>query len=165
MVGGRKQVSGRLLLAATAASILPDADAIGFHLGIPYDHAMGHRGFLHSIAFALVIGLLGMLLASRLHTNRIAAFWVLFISAVSHGLLDALTSGGLGVAFFSPFSNQRFFFPWHPIRVSPLSVEPFMSKCGWEVLQSEFAWIWLPSLVLGGIAILCRRMSAEPNSR
>ena len=27
--------------------------------------------------------------------------------------------GGLGVAFFSPFSNARYFLPWRPIRVAP----------------------------------------------
>ena len=158
MVGGRKQVSGRLLLAAVAASILPDADAIGFNLGIPYDHPLGHRGFLHSITFAVVIGLLGILLASRLQASRIATFSVLFISTVSHGLLDASTDGGLGIAFLSPFSNERFFFPWHPIRVSPISVERFMSRRGLEVLRSEFVWVWLPLLAVGSIAAICRRI-------
>ena len=158
MLGGAQKVSGRLLLAAAGASILPDVDSIGFHLGIPYGHMMGHRGFTHSIVFALVIGLLGMPLASKLQAHRITAFLVLFISTLSHGLLDALTSGGLGIAFFSPFSNRRFFFPWRFIRVSPLSVEGFMNENGWEVLRSEFMWIWLPALVVGSVGILCRRI-------
>ena len=158
MIGGRKHVPGRLLLAATVASILPDVDAIGFRLGIPYGHAMGHRGFSHSVPFALVIGLLGILMASRLHASRTMAFLVLFISAVSHGLLDALTNGGLGIAFFSPFSNHRFFFPWRPIRVAPLSIGRFLSERGWEVLKSEFLWIWLPSIAIGTAGVLRRRI-------
>ena len=50
--------------------------------------------------------------------GRVATFAFLFLCTMSHALLDALTDGGLGVAFFSPFSNERYFFPWTPIRVS-----------------------------------------------
>jgi inner membrane protein len=121
MIGGNKRVSGRLFFAAIIASALPDVDAIGLRLGIPYGNTWGHRGFSHSIVFALIIGLVGILLASRLRAGKITAFLVLFICAISHDLLDAMTNGGLGIAFFSPFSNERFFLPWCPIQVAPLS--------------------------------------------
>lgn len=52
-------------------------------------------------------------------------FLFLFLSISSHGFLDAATDGGLGIAFFRPFSNYRYFFPWNPIVVSPLSVGRF----------------------------------------
>jgi inner membrane protein len=158
MIGGTERVSARLFVAAIIASILPDVDAIGFRLGIAYGNALGHRGFSHSIAFALIIGLLGMLLASRLRSGRIAVFLVLFISIISHDVLDAMTNGGLGTAFFSPFSNERFFLPWQPIQVAPLSIRRFLGTSGWKVLYSEFVWIWLPSLALGLIGMLCRKM-------
>ena len=158
MVGGRNRISSPLLLASVVASSLPDADVIGLYLGIPYEHMMGHRGFSHSIAFALLIGVLGLLIAPRLRSGRLMAFTMLFISTVSHGLLDALTNGGLGIAFLSPFSNQRFFFPWSPIAVSPLSLAEFLSPLGWEVLRSEATWVWLPSLIIGALGLLCRRV-------
>ena len=158
MVGGRKRISGRLLIAAIIASILPDADSIGVYFNIPYGHLMGHRGFFHSISFAFMVGLLGLLLASKLKSSRIAAFLVLFISTVSHGLLDAFTSGGLGIAFFSPISNERFFFPWQFIEVAPLSLMRFLTLRGWKVLQSEFVWVWLPLLAVGVIGMLCRKI-------
>jgi hypothetical protein len=66
----------------------------------------------------------------------------------SHTLLDAMTSGGLGVAFFSPFSNERYFFPWRPIRVSPIGVD-FFGEAGVAVLRSELIWVWIPCAVLG----------------
>jgi inner membrane protein len=157
MIGGPERVSNRLLVAAIIASILPDVDAIGFRLGIPYGNTWGHRGFSHSIVFALVIGLMGVLLAARLRSGKMTAFVVLFICAISHDLLDAMTSGGLGIAFFSPFSNKRFFLPWCPIQVAPLSVKRFISHRGWEVLRSEFVWIWLPLLAIGIIGMLCKR--------
>lgn len=40
-----------------------------------------------------------------------------------------LTDGGLGVAFFSPFDNKRYFLPWRPIRVSPISVTHISLNC------------------------------------
>jgi inner membrane protein len=164
MIGGRQCVSSRLFAAAIVVSILPDADAIGFQLNIPYGNTLGHRGFSHSIVFALSISLLGMLLASRLRARKITVFLALFISMISHDILDAMTNGGLGTAFFSPFSNERFFFPWHPIQVAPLSVGRFISRRGWEVLCSEFVWVWLPSLVIGIVGMLCRRIARRTSS-
>ncbi len=158
MAAGRRLVSGRLLAAAAIASCVPDADSIGFRLGIPYGHVFGHRGFSHSIAFALLIGLLGVLFATPLRAKRSSAFLVLFIATVSHGLLDAVTTGGLGVAFFSPFSNERFFFPWQFIKVSPLSLRRMLTPRGLEILRSEFLWVWLPFLSLGALAMLFRKL-------
>src|SRR5215831_7502105 len=51
--------------------------------------------------------------------GRFALFAYLFLATASHGVLDAMTNGGLGVAFFSPFDTTRYFLPWRPIRVSP----------------------------------------------
>ena len=44
-----------------------------------------------------------------------------FLSTVLHGLLDALTNGGDGIAFFSPFSNERFSFI-HNLLKFPLQI-------------------------------------------
>jgi inner membrane protein len=154
---GSKMVSRRLLLAGIIASVLPDADVVSFLFGIPYEHALGHRGFSHSVSFALIIGLSGMRFAGKLNVTRAVAFFLLFLSTVSHGVLDALTNGGLGVAFFSPFNNERFFFSWRPIRVSPISPEAFLARSGWRVLTSEFLWVWLPALSLNLLGFALRK--------
>jgi inner membrane protein len=164
MMGGRRFVPPRLLAAALAASILPDADAVGFYLGIPYGHMMGHRGFSHSIAFALSIGLLGMLMSSKLGVRRMPAFVVLSVSCLSHGVLDAMTSGGMGVAFFSPLSNERYFLPWRFIKVAPLSIVRFMGERGWEILKAEFLWIWIPALAAGALGMACRKICLQRSS-
>ena len=80
-------------------------------------------------------------------TGRLRLFLYLFVATASHGFLDALTDGGLGVAFFSPFDNHRYFFPWRPIRVSPIAASRFFTARGVAVLQSEMLWIWLPTMV------------------
>ena len=158
MIAGHGKVSWRLFCAAVVASVLPDVDTIGYYLGIPYGHFIGHRGFSHSISFAFAVALLGVAVASWLHSGRLVTFVVLFISTVSHGILDAMSSGGLGIAFLSPFSNERYFFPWRPIKVSPLSLEPFLGPRGWQVMRSEVVSVWLPLLVLGGFGLIGRKL-------
>jgi inner membrane protein len=59
--------------------------------------------------------------------GRFTLFTYLFLATASHGVLDAMTDGGLGVAFFSPFDNRRYFLPWRPIVVSPISIARFFS--------------------------------------
>ncbi len=66
-----------------------------------------------------------------------------FVCAASHPLLDAMTSGGLGVALAWPWSEQRFFAPWRPVRVSPFAPQ-FFSARGVATLLSELRWVWLP---------------------
>jgi inner membrane protein len=150
-------VSGRLLLAGVGASILPDADAFGLDLGIPYGHLLGHRGLSHSILFALLLAVCAALLYLTLRSSRSAAFAVVLISCASHGLLVALTNGGMGVALLSPIWNHRYFFPWRPIAVSPLGVEYFFSAWGLRVIRSEALWVWLPCALVGGLGFLIRR--------
>ncbi len=135
----------RALLAVVAAT-LPDLDAFGHWAGVPYDSQWGHRGFTHSFTFALVAGLF---LAYALR-KKIRAVDFIFFSCVatSHSFLDALTNGGRGVALLWPFSSERFFFPWRPIEVSPLSIRHFFTQAGWEVVQSELVWIALPCLAV-----------------
>ena len=96
--------------------------------------------------------------ADRLGTSRAIAFLLIFLSAASHGLLDAMTTGGLGVAFFSPFSNERYFLPWRVILVSPIGVSAFFSGRGLRVLQSELLWIWIPCAALAGLAMAARKL-------
>jgi hypothetical protein len=99
----------------------------------------------------------GAVTASRLQTKRWTAFVILFLSTVSHGVLDAMTTGGLGVAFFSPFSNERLFLPWRVIEVSPIGVSRFFSLRGLEVLASEVTTVWIPCLLFALTGVLVRR--------
>jgi inner membrane protein len=157
--------------------MLPDIDVIAFSFGIPYEAMFGHRGFTHSFFFAAIVGALvtGYLLHrpdADLHrpgsdslrppsiSHWTAVFFWFFAVTTSHGLLDALTDGGRGIAFFAPFSNDRFFFPWRPIQVSPIGVG-FLSPRGLSVLVSEARWIWLPSAIIAASARLYRRRSTS----
>lgn len=160
VAAGPAAVPPALTAAACVASILPDTDAVGFWAGVPYDAPLGHRGFTHSLAFALLVALGCARFAPRLAALAATVFAVVFAATASHGLLDALTTGGMDVAFFSPFSNARFFLPWRIIRVSPIGILPFLSGRGLAVLRSELAWIWTPCALLAAVGWALRRMLA-----
>ncbi|HEY4228787.1 MAG TPA: metal-dependent hydrolase [Thermoanaerobaculia bacterium] len=157
VAAGRDAVPPRLALVACAASVLPDIDALGYWAGVPYDAPLGHRGFTHSLVFAALLAACGAGLARRLGTSRGIAFGVVLLSGASHGLLDALTTGGMGVAFFSPFSNERYFFPWRVIAVSPIGIGRFFSERGLRILRSELLWIWAPCAAIAAVGIGLRR--------
>ena len=133
-------------------SVLPDIDSIGFHAGVPYSALWGHRGMTHSLLFAAILAA-GLALAFR---RTLTPAWklglLLFVISASHGVLDAMTNGGLGVAFFSPFDTQRFFFSWRPIHVSPIGISRFFSWRGVRILGSEALWIWCPALLFAAVA-------------
>jgi inner membrane protein len=129
-------------------SALPDVDSLGLYFGIPYASFWGHRGFLHSLTFAV---LAGIALSTLIHCpvqDRWKPALILSVVMASHGFLDAMTNGGLGVAFFSPFSLHRYFFPWRPIRVSPIGLG-FFSERGRAVLKSEVLTVWAPAVFVG----------------
>jgi inner membrane protein len=155
----RNRVPKRVWIAGIAGSVLPDLDVVGFRFGIQYGDFWGHRGFTHSLIFAalLAAALAVGVLRTKAEISRVALFFYLFLSTASHGFLDAMTNGGLGVAFFSPFDNRRYFLPWRPIRVSPIGVSRFFSPKGLSVLKSELLWIWLPSIVAILLIAISRR--------
>jgi inner membrane protein len=132
-------------------SILPDVDALGFHAGVPYGALWGHRGMTHSLLFAAILAA-GLALAFRRAFRPWKLGALLFAVTVSHGILDAMTNGGLGVAFFAPFDSERYFFPWRPIQVSPIGVRRFFTERGIRILSSEIFWIWCPALVFAALA-------------
>lgn len=143
-------------------SILPDADVIGFAWGIPYSSPWGHRGFTHSLAFALALALLtAVVIKARANTTRIQALLhtvFLFLCLSSHGFADALTDGGLGVAFFFPFDNQRYFLPWRPVAVSPIGASRFFNQRGLEVIVSEMKSIWLYCLGFSALSLTIHQL-------
>lgn len=134
-----------------ACAVAPDLDVLGHWSGVPYEHVCGHRGLTHSVPFALVAAaiIVGIAGRARRWADHRAVLWVyLSLCMASHGVLDALTDGGLGIAFLAPFSAERWFLPWRPIEVSPLSVRGFFSERGLAVMQSELLWVCVPSAVV-----------------
>ncbi len=160
---GRAAVPRRLLAAGVVAAVLPDLDVVTFYFGIPYSANLGHRGFSHSLAFAALVGLAGAAGHRALGAGAARAFLFLFVATASHGVLDAFTNGGLGVAFLWPWSGERYWAPdaLRVVEASPISVDRFVSARGLAVLGSELYWIWPPALLVGLILVGLRRAMAR----
>ncbi|HKV10234.1 MAG TPA: metal-dependent hydrolase, partial [Thermoanaerobaculia bacterium] len=153
---GRKAPAGALAMGALCAA-LPDADVAGFAFGVRYEDPIGHRGFSHSLVLAALLATLALPAIYRRGKDGPgpAKLWTyLFLATASHGLLDAMTDGGLGIALLAPFDNTRYFFPFRPIEVSPIGVSRFFSGRGLAVIASELVWVWLPAAVVAGVGLL-----------
>jgi inner membrane protein len=129
-------------VALSAFSLLPDVDVVGFAAGVPYGAPWGHRGATHSLAMAVFVGMLcGVAVrvgARGPDVSRCAwsAAAVVALVVASHGLLDAMTDGGRGVALLWPFTAHRYFLPWRPIPVAPIGIA-FFSVQGMRVAAVE----------------------------
>ncbi|MET4106275.1 metal-dependent hydrolase [Hymenobacter sp. UYP22] len=136
---------------AAACAFLPDADVIGFKFHVAYASLWGHRGLSHSLLAAVLVATV-FTAFSRWRWPAgppLGRLWLLlFLATASHGVLDAMTTGGEGVAFFSPFDTKRYFLGLRPIAVSPIGVKNFVGAWATRVLRSEAQWVLLPCALL-----------------
>jgi inner membrane protein len=162
------------LAVLVTASLLPDLDVLMLHW-LPYSHPLSHRGLSHSLFFALgaaccltISCYLAGLVQGKIFT--LILVWLLIATVMgSHGLLDALTDGGLGIGLFSPFTWRRYFFPVRPLPVALLNPSSLFSSAMVQVYTVEMALFgpfclaaWLSSADLSGMFILstCRWLAA-----
>ena len=152
----------RFWILGIAGATIPDLDVIGYALGVPYDSVFGHRGLTHSLAFAALYAAVGLVAFRGMHGRERGWAWLyLFLATASHGVLDAMTAGGGGIAFFAPFVNERYHFPWRPILVSPLNPGRFFGARGRAILANEFVWVWLPSLAFALVTVAVKRFAVR----
>jgi inner membrane protein len=158
----KKKVSFWFWLLTAVSAMIPDADVISFAFGIRYGSMFGHRGFTHSIVFAVFFGSIAALfvhkyLQTGLTLTKLAVYFSLI--TFSHTFFDMLTDGGLGVALFAPFSGERYFLPWQPIEVSPIGLR-FFSASGLDVIFSEMILVWLPAFAIFGLTRIIYKIKA-----
>ena len=131
----------KLVLLSAALSILPDADFVLdwiFQLHV-------HRGFTHSIAFGVAVGLLAsVLFGARKFSHRLA----LVLAPTSHALLDFLVTNrmGNGIQLLWPLSDYRFrlgLFDYFLFRFDP-RVDP------WSEISIQVIKISLVELIVMG---------------
>jgi inner membrane protein len=94
------------------AQSIPDIDFIASTWLNTPENLLTHRGFTHSILFALIIVPVFALSADKIHRPHNIKFktWLLFFAAevFLHLFLDAFNNYGVG--WFEPFSHVRFSF-------------------------------------------------------
>ena len=140
-----------LMCSAGVLAVAPDLDT-AFHGTIPYAHFLGHRGFVHSPFFAILVAvILSFLIYSvsrnlgfRAFLGIVAAFT---LALTSHGVLDAMTDAGLGVMLLYPLSEERIFFAWRPFYAPPIKLSSLSYSKVQMMIKSE-----LP-IVLGCVAV------------
>jgi inner membrane protein len=139
----------KAMIVLSIVSIWPDFDALSFAFGVPYAAPFGHRGATHSLALAVVVGLLGLYVAFREKLPRARTAIYAGVVAASHGLIDTMTyGGGHGCALLWPVSNERYWAPFRFIPISPIGMGLF-SSYGFRVMAAEvliFAPFWIYAL-------------------
>lgn len=106
----RRAPDKKLLLWGALVQTLPDIDIIpGLYLPA-HEALLIHRGFTHSLVFALICGFILALLARKVVKRPEISFISLFaffgFQLTLHDLLDVCNSYGTGL--LEPFSHQRF---------------------------------------------------------
>ncbi len=160
---GRRFISPRLMLAGAACAVLPDVDFLIMKIGgFPYGHIYGHRGFTHSIGFAILLAVLAWLWAvpwrrqaqqtwKMRWADRAVAGGFILLCTLSHPLLDNLINAGICTAWLWPLDDARTCLPWRPISVSGMR----MFTVDWFWVEAK--WIGLPLLAVAAVARLWRR--------
>jgi len=138
----------RTWVLGTFCALAPDLDWFTAFLRIHPGNFLAHRGITHSLLGAVLLAALVFLLGfrSRQRSPRIAAY--LLLATLSHGLLDACTSGRVGVAFFYPFSTSRWGCYWQPFQDAPLPFWSGLQLPFLGALLGELIWIGVPGLLL-----------------
>jgi inner membrane protein len=164
----RPRVPWHLWFFGAVLAVAPDLDVFAPKVGVAYRELVAQRGLSHSLLMAAVVSLLIVILFYRSGAGPLRAkqVWLfLFLAMASHGVLDAFTNGGLGVAFFAPFSAKRYFFPYRPLAVSPLSIHAFLTSRGVAILLNEMRWVWAPSVGLAATVLTFRAWLRPPPRR
>src|SRR4249920_3641038 len=79
----RPQIPKHVWAIGAMCSVIPDLDVIGFHFGIHYGDFWGHRGFTHSLLFAVLLASAIAVVMSWRGTSaigRFALFGYLFLA-------------------------------------------------------------------------------------
>lgn len=133
----------RAKLAAIVAACAADLDFILAPFSQSPDDLLAHRGLLHAPLWSVVIGgIIGAHLAGRRGAVVVA------LAGVGHALLDALTWGGPGVAFFAPLSTVRFLLPLKLAPVVPLGLPEYLSALGLIAVATEVLFILVPTVLI-----------------
>lgn len=123
-----KKVGNKAMLWGAIAGTIPDLDVLSEYFLNPFQALVFHRGFTHSIVFALIMAPILGYLVSKLYAKKGEADWkgwsLLFLVSIgTHPLLDCFTTWGTQLLW--PFSEARI--AWNTIFVlDPLYTIPFL---------------------------------------
>jgi inner membrane protein len=126
--------TARLYLPLFIGAILANTADFDFGFSVFFGLKGWHRGFTHSIFFALIFTLVLMILFGKKRFRETLAFGLAYSS---HCILDfATTKKGNGLEFLFPFSTDRFGLRWFGLSEIPsrLSMIEILNTIGLELL-------------------------------
>ncbi len=132
----------RLALAALFCACWQDVDYASLLFEVRPHETFGHRGATHSLFVAAAVAAIVAFALFRARFRRV--FPILFAVGASHGLLDALTAGDVGVALFWPLTSARFHFPFSLIASCPGGVDEWLGYWGILTLANELLYVVIP---------------------
>jgi inner membrane protein len=144
-VAGRK-IGAKAALWGAIGGTIPDLDVFLRFFYDPLDAALVHRGFSHSLVFALLAGPMLGWLSHKLSKEKFTLnMWTLlwFFSIVTHPLLDIFTN--YGTQFFWPFSPRISFnsvFVIDPLYTIPFMVFLIGALCIKRESKRRKVWNW-----------------------
>jgi inner membrane protein len=139
--------------------VLPDLDVFST---AAYGTWLGHRGFTHSLLFALSLGVVVAGLTFRyFRANWWSLAALFFLMIASHGLLDAATSGGENVPLFWPLAGR--YGNWGLIPVSDIALDLPDPRYS-HAIRAELLRIWLPMALLVGTVMGYRRLKRRASN-
>jgi inner membrane protein len=105
-----KTVGKKAMLWGVLAQSIPDIDFLATFWLKTTENLLAHRGFSHSILFALILTPLLALLAEKLHRPHNISLkkwmWFFGLSILLHLVLDTFNNYGVGL--LEPFNHTRF---------------------------------------------------------
>ncbi len=137
-----KELDRRLAFCAIACACWQDLDYLSVGFEVRPNEILGHRGATHSLFVAAFVALVVAFAFFRRQSLRVFAF--LFLAGASHGLLDAMTAGDLGVALFWPLTPARFHFPFALIASCPVGMNEWLGYWGIVTIANEVLYVILP---------------------
>ncbi len=129
-----RDVRPRHYLPLAAGAVLANAPDLDFILVFASGSRSWHRGFTHSIAFALAVALTFLLALGRRRARKAAAYGLAF---ASHAFLDFVTTKeGGGLTLLWPFSAERMGLRWFGLSELPSGLPPaeLLKSAGLELL-------------------------------
>jgi inner membrane protein len=103
------------ILLFAGLALAPDLDLVTGFFGAQHGSPLDHRGFTHSILFAILMAGLAAAILKGTRQRRLLLGLFVLGALGSHGLLDTMSRQGNGPMLFWPFSTGFYEFPFRPI--------------------------------------------------
>jgi inner membrane protein len=143
--GEPAEVLAPRILGLAALAMLPDLD-LALHELIPQSTLFEHRGPSHSLAVALLVGLVvGLVVLGTGDGHPVKWAVIATVVVASHGVMDAFGQSPLGVELLWPISDVRLLAPWQ-VLPNPMLGRPvfanFVVPVALELVLFLPAWLY-----------------------